>query len=179
MALAAGNLPLGMVGLFISGVLSVNMLALGGKADTRGAAIFNLLTAVLATAVALHSWLGGGSPLYASQGFLFAFTYWWMGYNLYTGVEDQRAFGWYCLFVAINAVPFALYTLRAEAWILGANWILWGAAWFMFFVLLALRKSQYYSLMLTVTWTMIAVLWFCSLGWLLGWMDFQKFYGFW
>lgn len=59
MALAAGNLPLGMVGLFISRVLSVNMLALGGKADTRGAAIFNLLTAVLATAVALHRWLDG------------------------------------------------------------------------------------------------------------------------
>lgn len=179
MALAAGNLALGMSGLFISGVLAVNMLTLAGKADTRGAALFNLLTAVLATAVALHNWLVGDSPLYAAQSFLFAFTYWWMGYNLYREVEDQRAFGWYCLFVAINVIPFALYTFKAEAWILGWNWLLWGLTWFMFFLLLALRRAEYYRAMVGVTWLATLVLWFCSLGWLLGWMDFQRFYGFW
>jgi hypothetical protein len=179
MALGAGNIPLGMSGLFISGVLCVNLLTFSGRADAKGAAVFNFLTAVLATAVAFHNWLVGGSPLYAAQGFLFAFTYWWLGFNLYKGVEDQRAFGWYCLFVSLNVIPFAIYTFKAEAWILGWNWLLWGVAWFMFFVLLALRKDQYFKLMMVISWVTTAVLWFCSLGWLLGWMDFQKFYGFW
>jgi hypothetical protein len=167
-----------MAGLFISGVLAVNLLSFSGKADTRDAAVFNVLAAVIATAVAFHAWLVGGSALYGSQTLLFAITYWWMGFNLYRGVEDQRAFGWYCLFVALNVIPFAFYTFKSEAYILGFNWLLWGLAWFMFWVLLALRRQEYFRLMLAVTWFTTIVLWFCSLGWLIGWMDFQRFYGF-
>ena len=56
-----------------------------------------------------------------------------------------RAFGWYCLFVAITAIPAGIYTLRhaggnaASMW-LGINWFAWAVLWGMFFVLLALDR---------------------------------------
>lgn len=179
MTLVTQNLALGLVGLYIAGVLFVNLLAFMGKADLKDAAIFNFLVGFLAISVAFYNWLVAESALAAAQTLLFAFTYMWLGWDFYKGAQDQRALGWYCLFVAINVIPFALYTFKAELWILGINWILWGIAWFMFYVLLAAQKSQYFKLMLGVTWVATIVLWFCSLGWLIGWMDFAKFYGFW
>ncbi len=173
------GLALGLVGLYIAGVLMVNLLAFMGKADLKDAAIFNFLVGFLAISVAFYNWLVVGSAIAAAQALLFAFTYMWLGWDFLKGVKDQRAVGWYCLFVAINVIPFAIYTFKLELWILGINWILWGMAWFMFYVLLAAQKSQYFKLMLGVTWVATIVLWFCSLGWLIGWMDFAQFYGFW
>ena len=56
-----------------------------------------------------------------------------------------RAFGWYCLFVAITAVPAGIYTLNNadgnDASIyLGIDWFAWAMLWFLFFVLLALDR---------------------------------------
>lgn len=170
---------LGLAGLYIAGVLVVNLLAFMGKADTKDAAIFNFMVGFLTLMIALYNWLILGSPLAAAQTLLFSFTYWWLGYDLFKGVKDQRALGWYCLFVAINVIPFALYTFKAELWILGFNWILWGAAWFTFYLLLGAQKAQFFKAMLAITWIATIVLWFCSLGWLIGWMDFAQFYGFW
>lgn len=55
-----------------------------------------------------------------------------------------RAFGWYCLFVAVTAVAAGGYTLNAgghtaSIW-LGINWFAWAVLWFMFFLLLALDR---------------------------------------
>jgi len=158
--------------LYIGGVLTVNLLAMMGKADTKDAAIFNFLVGFLATAAAFYNWLGYGSPLFCAQSLLFAFTYLWLGYSYYTGRTDNRALGWYCLFVAINVVPFAYYTFEAGMNILGVNWILWGAAWFMFWIIMGLEKAQYFKTMLVVTWTATVVVWFSGLGWLLGWFGF-------
>jgi len=76
--------------------------------------------------------------------FLFAFTYLWVAFNGFLDAGG-RAFGWYCLFVAITA-PFAgYYTLRdaagntASIW-LGINWFAWCVLWFLFFVLLSLDR---------------------------------------
>src|SRR3954451_24669947 len=76
--------------------------------------------------------------------FLFAFTYLWVAFNGFLDAGG-RAFGWYCLFVAITA-PFAgYYTLRdaagntAAIW-LGINWFAWCVLWSMFFVLLSLDR---------------------------------------
>jgi putative amide transporter protein len=81
---------------------------------------------------------GGGFIL------LFAFTYLWVAFNNYLNAGG-RAFGWYCLFVAITAVPAGIYTLKdaagntASIW-LGFNWFAWAVLWFMFFLLLALDR---------------------------------------
>jgi putative amide transporter protein len=75
---------------------------------------------------------------------LFAFTYLWVAANGFLNAGG-RAFGWYCLFVAITALPAALYTFNNangnDASIyLGIDWIAWAILWFMFFLLLALDR---------------------------------------
>jgi putative amide transporter protein len=81
---------------------------------------------------------GGGLIL------LFAFTYLWVAANGFLNAGGH-AFGWYCLFVAITALPVALYTFNNangnDASIyLGIDWIAWAILWFMFFLLLALDR---------------------------------------
>jgi putative amide transporter protein len=86
----------------------------------------------------LASIRGGGFIL------LFAFTYLWVATNIYLGA-DGRAFGWYCLFVAITAVAAGIYTFKdangndASIW-LGIDWFAWAILWGMFFALLALGR---------------------------------------
>lgn len=75
---------------------------------------------------------------------LFAFTYLWVAFNQVIS-GSGRAFGWYCLFVAITAIPAGIYTLQtaggnpAAVW-LGLNWFAWAVLWALFFVLLALER---------------------------------------
>jgi hypothetical protein len=86
----------------------------------------------------LASIRGGGFIL------LFAFTYLWVATNIYLGA-DGRAFGWYCLFVAVTAVAAGIYTFKdangndASIW-LGIDWFAWAILWGMFFALLALGR---------------------------------------
>jgi hypothetical protein len=75
---------------------------------------------------------------------LFAFTYLWVAANGFLNAGG-RAFGWYCLFVAITAIPAAIYTFNNangnDASIyLGIDWIAWAILWALFFVLLALDR---------------------------------------
>lgn len=75
---------------------------------------------------------------------LFAFTYLWVAANQYLNAGGH-AFGWYCLFVAITAVPAGIYTLSnangntADIW-LGIDWFAWAVLWFLFWVLLTLER---------------------------------------
>jgi hypothetical protein len=86
----------------------------------------------------LGSVAGGGFIL------LFAFTYLWVAINQFLNAGG-RAFGWYCLFVAITAIPAGIYVLKdagsntASIW-LGLNWFAWSVLWFVFFLLLALER---------------------------------------
>jgi putative amide transporter protein len=74
---------------------------------------------------------------------LFAFTYLWVSVNQFLNAGG-RAFGWYCLFVAITAIPAGIYTLQAAdgntalIW-LGINWFAWAVLWAMFWALLVLQ----------------------------------------
>ena len=75
---------------------------------------------------------------------LFAFTYLWVAANDFLNAGG-RAFGWYCLFVAITAVPAGIYTLNNAAGndasiYLGICWFAWAVLWFLFFALLALDR---------------------------------------
>lgn len=116
----------------------------------REVAVINIFTGFVGVVIALilliqaavqnnlASARGGGFIL------LFAFTYLWVAFNqVITG--SGRAFGWYCLFVAITAIPAGVYTLQtaggnpADVW-LGLNWFAWAILWALFFVLLALER---------------------------------------
>jgi len=179
----AGDILLGLPAMYIGGVLTVNLLVMMGHGDPKDAAIFNFLVGALTTVVALM-WLFGAGPtgnvtssLVAAQTLLFTFTYFWLGYNWYTGRQDNRALGWYCLFVALNVIPFAYYAFVPASgpvlWILGFNWILWGLAWFSFWVVLGLQKNSFFKPMLAITWVATIVVWISGLGWLLGWFNFS------
>jgi putative amide transporter protein len=81
---------------------------------------------------------------------LFAFTYLWVASNQYLNAGG-RAFGWYCLFVAITAVPAGIFIFSGTgrgglplntAWIwLGVDWFAWAVLWALFFAVLALDRA--------------------------------------
>jgi hypothetical protein len=118
--------------------------------EGREVAVINIFTGFVGVVVAsiyliqaavqndLASARGGGFIL------LFAFTYLWVAFNQVIS-GSGRAFGWYCLFVAITAIPAGIYTLQtaggnpAAVW-LGLNWFAWAVLWALFFVLLALER---------------------------------------
>ena len=74
---------------------------------------------------------------------LFTFTYFWVAINRHNGA-DGRGLGWFSLFVAITAVPVAVDTLASASsfwgvWF-GLCWAAWAFLWFLYFLLLALKK---------------------------------------
>jgi hypothetical protein len=161
---------LGVVLLYVGAVLVINGIWLVGQARVaavgeagaraaeahpffiqgREVAVINTFTGFVGVVAAitlmvqgnrdedLASIRGGGFVL------LFAFTYLWVAANGFLNAGG-RAFGWYCLFVAITAVPAGIYTLNNAAGndasiYLGICWFAWAVLWFAFFALLALDR---------------------------------------
>jgi hypothetical protein len=116
----------------------------------REVAVINIFTGfigvVAAVTLAVYGNAHADLASIRASGFilLFAFTYLWVAFNNFLDVGG-RAFGWYCLFVALTAVPAGIYTLRdaagntASVW-LGLSWFAWAVLWFAFFLLLALDR---------------------------------------
>jgi putative amide transporter protein len=150
---------LGVMLLYVGAVLCINGIWLigGTRAETsalyiqgREVAVINLFTGFVGLVTAstlliqgnratdLASVRGGGFIL------LFAFTYLWVALNAFLNAGG-RAFGWYCLFVAITAIPAGIFTLNdangnSASVYLGINWFAWAILWFLFFLLLALDR---------------------------------------
>lgn len=136
---------LGMVLLYVGAVLFVNGIWLLGKIQDREVAIINVFAGLVGLVVAIFAVAQEdlASIQLAAYVLLFAFTYLWVAYNAYIDA-DGTGLGWYCLFVAITAVPVAVITLREAdtvflTW-LGLNWAAWSVLWFLYFLLLALAK---------------------------------------
>ncbi|ERG97785.1 MAG: AmiS/UreI family transporter [Haloquadratum sp. J07HQX50] len=136
---------LGMGLLFVGGVLFVNGLWLRGHGSNQDVAIFNLLTGSITFLIVLWWAFGGsatnGTVFNAAGTLLFSFTYLWLAANAYRGIEDQRSFGYYCLFVATVAVPTGYLVLRGGDIGLAGLWWLWAALWAVFFVNLGLERE--------------------------------------
>jgi hypothetical protein len=162
---------LGVVLLYVGAVLVINglwligqartALATGGEAgaraeahpmfmENREVAVINLFTGFVGVVAATTLMVQGNRDADLASiragGFilLFAFTYLWVAANNFLNAGG-RAFGWYCLFVAITAVPAGIYTLANangdDASIyLGIDWFAWAVLWGMFFALLALDR---------------------------------------
>ncbi|EOI6018909.1 AmiS/UreI family transporter [Enterococcus hirae] len=140
---------LGVILLYVGMVLISNgFYRLYGLND-KSLVVMNYFTGGLGLFLNLGSILIGVATnqssewFYASAtGLLFAFTY------LYTAINstfdlDQRLYGWYSLFVAINAIPAGLlcfYGIGGNA-IYGLIWWLWGILWFTGFIENALGKN--------------------------------------
>jgi putative amide transporter protein len=118
--------------------------------QNREVAVLNIFTGfvgvVAATIFVVQGTLTNNLAFVRGGGYvlLFAFTYLWVSANQFLNAGGH-AFGWYCLFVAITAVPAGIYVLKdaggntASVW-LGVNWFAWAVLWFLFFLLLALER---------------------------------------
>src|SRR5919108_388908 len=128
---------LGVVLLYVGAVLVVNGIWLIGQAraaaagepgaaaaeahptfiQNREIAVLNLFTGFVGVVAAVTLMVQGnrdkdlGAIRAAGYILLFAFTYLWVAANNFLNAGG-RAFGWYCLFVAITAVPAGVYTLN-------------------------------------------------------------------
>ncbi|MDB6178418.1 AmiS/UreI family transporter [Paracoccus sp. Z330] len=138
---------LGFLLLWVGAVLFLNGLWLMGKIEDREIVVINIVSGLVATAVAVQSAFGpgadAGSIRAAALTLLFATTYLWVAYNRLTQV-DGRGLGWFSFFVALTLVPVILRAYAAassggEIW-LATNWLIWAVLWFMYFLLLALGR---------------------------------------
>jgi hypothetical protein len=134
---------LGIVLLYVGAVLFVNGFMLLGKTDAKGAAVLNFLTGFLTLVINITIMVvnaaGKGDPaLYyaAGTGLLFSFTYLYVGAVNMWGL-DGRGLGWYCLFVAITALPASMIAFGSDIRF-GVIWLGWAFLWFVYFLLLAL-----------------------------------------
>lgn len=138
---------LGLGLLYVGAVLVLNGIWLLGYIQDREIWVMNFFTGGLVVLVALYSAFGLQEPnqasvLAAAQFLLFAFTYLWVGINRLIEV-DGRGLGWFCLFVAVTAVPTAisLFAAGGPIW-LALNWSAWAVLWFVYWLLLALGMGQ-------------------------------------
>lgn len=138
---------LGLGLLYVGAVLVLNGIWLLGHIQDREIWVINFFTGGLVLLIALFTAFRADSDridlFAAAQFLLFSFTYIWVGINRFIDV-DNRGLGWFCLFVSITAVPIALSTLTgpdAVVW-LGLNWSAWAVLWFVYWLLLALGRTQ-------------------------------------
>jgi hypothetical protein len=189
---------LGVVLLYVGAVLFVNGIWLFGLAraqareraaaepgaperppaafmiENRDVAVINIFTGLVNSVVAVIALVFGvlrnDVSLYATAGYvlLFGFTYLWVAINQFTGVTG-RGLGWFCLFVAVTAVPVGLITLSNAGnstlllW-LGVDWLAWAVLWFLYFLLLAVGWP---ILRLTATVTVVEAI---ATAWILGFL---------
>lgn len=130
---------------YVGAVLFCNGLWILGKIEDRELAVIDFFVGGLGLFVCAHAAIKG-DQYFAAQIFLFAFTYLWVALNRFLGV-DGRGLGWFCLFVAISAMPIGIWQLFTSGGMLwptwlAINWISWAVLWFLFWVLLALQKEK-------------------------------------
>jgi hypothetical protein len=161
---------LGVVLLYVGVVLIVNGIWLIGQArvaaageagaeaaeaqptfiQNREVSVLNLFTGFVGVVAAVTLIVQGNSAgdLASVRGagyiLLFAFTYLWVAANNFLN-SGGRAFGWYCLFVAITAIPAGIWSFanaqgNVASIYLGVCWFAWAVLWFLFFLLLALDR---------------------------------------
>ncbi len=132
--------------LYVGAVLFCNGLWLIGQIEDNEIKVIDTFVGGLGLVIVLLIILNGtsGDYLLAAQLLLFAFTYLWVAWNRTNGA-DGRGLGWFCLFVAITALPTAIITYQGATttwgfW-LALNWFAWSILWFMFFMLLSMKKD--------------------------------------
>ncbi len=138
---------LGLALLYVGAVLTLNGLWLLGKIEDREIIVVNVIAGVVTLCVALYSAFGPGADAASIRGaaltLLFTSTYLWVAYNRVVSV-DGRGLGWFSLFVAITVVPVALQAFTTASSALGfwmaLNWTAWAVLWFLYFLLLALKR---------------------------------------
>ncbi|MEU0568200.1 AmiS/UreI family transporter [Nonomuraea sp. NPDC005983] len=138
---------MGAVGLlYVGAVLFLNGMMLLKKVEPRAAGVFNLfvggMQVVTPTVLIIANLSRPAEILSASGIYLFGFTYLYVGVNLLGGF-DSTGVGYFSLFVAIMALgySYANFRLLGDP-AFGVIWLYWSFLWFLFFVLLGLKRTQ-------------------------------------
>lgn len=138
---------LGLILFFVGAVLCLNGLWLLGRIGDNEIAAIDVFVGAITGLACLYLTFGPGADAgtikAAALTLLFTFTYFWVAWNRYNGA-DGRGLGWFSLFVAITAVPvtaqaFSDATTTWGTWFAWC-WVGWGTLWFLYFVLLVLKK---------------------------------------
>jgi putative amide transporter protein len=138
---------LGLVLFYVGAVLCLNGLWLLGRIGDNEIAVIDTFVGGITLLVSLYLAFGPGADAAsikaAALTLLFTFTYFWVALNRSNGA-DGRGLGWFCLFVAITAVPVTVQTLGGakttwDFWF-GLCWAAWAVLWFLFFLLLVAKK---------------------------------------
>ncbi len=138
---------LGLVLFYVGAVLCLNGLWLLGRIGDNEIAIIDYFVGGITLLASLHLAFGPGADATsinaAALTLLFSFTYFWVALNRSNGA-DGRGLGWFCLFVAITAVPVTIQTLTGATTTWGIwfalCWAAWAVLWFLFFLLLVGQK---------------------------------------
>jgi hypothetical protein len=138
---------MGNVGLlYVGAVLFINGLMLLGKVEPRAAGIFNLFVGalqVITPTVLIITANGRPDVILGAAGiFLFGFTYLYVGIGLLGGF-DTTGVGYFSLFVAVMALGYAFVTFRVlNDRPFAVIWLYWAFLWFLFFLLLGLKREH-------------------------------------
>lgn len=132
--------------LFVGAVLVLNGLWMAGRISDREIVVINFVTSAITGTVALVSLLRAddiADVRGVAVTLLFSVTYLWVALNRFNG-SDGSGLGWFSLFVALSVLPETYRTLSTAAtfmdvW-MGLNWAAWSGLWFMYFLVLALKK---------------------------------------
>jgi hypothetical protein len=138
---------MGSVGLlYVGAVLFVNAMMLLGRVEARAAAVLNLFVGTLQVVLPTIALVMAGDHLpaitAASGVYLFGFTYLYVGVGLLTGL-DTTGVGWFSLFVSLSALVFSavnFFDLRDHPF--GVIWLCWSFLWFLFFLVLGLKREE-------------------------------------
>ena len=127
---------LGFILTFVGAVLLVNGMGGLKRIDDRSMAVFNFIVGSVFLFAALLSLVRAET----SQDFhgvvailLFAFTYLYFSVSLWFDL-DLRGVGWYCFFVALTTVHYAVLNFQGNDYRLGAMWLIWGGLWYLFYL---------------------------------------------
>ncbi len=134
---------LGVALLYVGAVLFVNAMWLLNKTDAKGAGVLNACVGGLIFLLAINNEFHAkdmASSFVTAQFLLFAFTYLWLAISCFLSL-DNRALGYYCLVVALVAVPTSIHTFAAGDWRFGLIWLMWAALWFTFFLFMGLGRQ--------------------------------------
>ena len=130
---------------FVGYIFILNGINLMGKMSPKECGVWNIvISSFMFFCIALimiFQLFGESSWMVAGCVFLFAFTYFMIGMNNVMDM-DSRALGYYCLLVALITPFIAHGNFAIGDWRFGIIWLIWGVAWFIFFLIMALGKTS-------------------------------------
>lgn len=140
---------LGVVLLYVAIVLISNGIARLCKVDSKSQAVMNLFTGSLSVicnviVIVFGEITSSTSEFYAAAtGLLFGFTYLYIALNGIFNL-DQRLYGWYSLFVAVNSIPAGILCVFDGGFYnmaMAIIWWLWGVLWLTGFIETVAKKN--------------------------------------